>query len=213
MSGDELQQNSPKAFTHAKQPAADARAEEAPAPEDLVPNGDASDRNTRMIGLLPEQLLQPNEIIVLLIKPSLLYVVLAGLRFIFIVLTLLTAGIWMRNNGYSLPIDKQDMVMLAMGLISLRLAWHFMEWLSRVYVLTDRRIIRVKGVIHINVFEAPLKKVQHTETQFTLRERMFGLGTITFATAGTGMAEASWYMIANPLEAHRIVVKTLDRYR
>ena len=80
-------------------------------------------------------------------------------------------------------------------------------------MLTDRRIVRVKGVLRVNVFETQLQQIQHTNTTFSLRERLLGLGTIHFATAGTGGIEASWEMVSHPLEVHRIVVQTLDRYR
>jgi hypothetical protein len=68
-------------------------------------------------------------------------------------------------------------------------------------------------VIRVQVFEAPLKKIQHTQAVFSLRERFFGLGTIMFFTAGTGLAEAAWVMLARPLEVHKKVVAALHRYR
>jgi hypothetical protein len=68
-------------------------------------------------------------------------------------------------------------------------------------------------VVRVEVFEASLKDVQHTQASYTLRERLFGLGTIAFATAGTGLAEAYWLMISSPLQVHQTVVRTLQRYR
>ena len=99
------------------------------------------------------------------------------------------------------------------GVAAVRLFWQFLEWLSRVYVLTDRRVIRVKGVLRISVFEAPLRQIQHTAAQYSIRERIFGLGTIGFATAGTGVIEAAWEMVARPMEVHGAVVQALNRYR
>jgi len=98
-------------------------------------------------------------------------------------------------------------------LLLLRLFWQFLEWLSRVYVLTDRRVVAVAGVLRVRVFEAPLQQVQHTNLLLSLRERLFGLGTVAFATAGTAIAEAYWLMLADPLEVHRKIVQTLNRYR
>jgi uncharacterized membrane protein YdbT with pleckstrin-like domain len=94
-----------------------------------------------------------------------------------------------------------------------RLFWQFLEWLSRVYVLTDRRVIRVRGVWRVRVFEALLKNIQHTTVERSMRERLLGLGTIGFATSGTAFTEASWRMVARPLEVHQIVVQTIGRYR
>ena len=82
-----------------------------------------------------------------------------------------------------------------------------------MYVLTDRRVIRIKGVLRVQVFETPLKQIQHTNVFFSVRERLFGLGTLTFATAGTAVIEAMWVMVARPLEIHRKVIQTMQRYR
>ena len=162
--------------------------------------------------LVPAQLLQPGEIIVLLIKPSPWFIVLGALRALATVLVLLLAALWLRETG-TLGVARRDLILIAIGLIVVRLTWQFLEWISRVYVLTDRRVIRVKGVIRVQVFETALKHVQHTDTLFSLRERLFGLGTIAFSTAGTAAPEAYWVMVAEPLDVHRKVVEALNRYR
>lgn len=182
-------------------------AEAEPAPGEAPPL-----LRTRAGDMLPAELLQPGEIIVLLIKPSPWSIVLASLGSLAVIALVLAAGHWLYNLGY-LHINRRDLILLAVGAASIRLFWQFLEWLSRVYVLTDRRVVRVKGVLRVQVFEAPLSKIQHTSTHFSVRERMFSLGTIAFATAGTGAVEAAWEMIARPLEVHRTVVETLNRYR
>ena len=74
-------------------------------------------------------------------------------------------------------------------------------------------MIRIRGVIRVHVFECQLAQIQHTNLLFSLRERVFGLGTIGFATAGTAAAEVFWLMIARPLDVHQLLVQTLNRYR
>ncbi len=166
----------------------------------------------RAAALLPAQLLQGGEIIILLIKPSPWYIVLEPLRFL--VATLLAWLILLILVHRALvPITAVDVTLLAIGVAAVRLVWQFMEWLSRVYVLTDQRVIVVWGVLRVQVFESQLKKIQHTITLFTIRERLFGLGTIGFTTAGTGAVEAAWRMVANPLDVHQQVVRALNRYR
>lgn len=162
---------------------------------------------------LPEELLQGGEVIRLLLKPSPWYILLESMRFLIGVLLGFGVLLWLYNQEYFTALSRRDLTLLAVGVGTIRVFWQFLEWLGRVYVLTDRRIIRVKGVLSVQVFEAPLRQVQHTETTFSLRERFFGLGTIHFATAGTAGLEASWRMIAKPLEVHRIVVETINRYR
>ena len=78
--------------------------------------------------------------------------------------------------------------------------------------MTDRRIIRRLGVLRGAVFETQLKQIQHTSVFRSVRERIFGLGTIGFATAGSDVFEALWVMIDRPFKIHRIVVRTIQKY-
>lgn len=162
--------------------------------------------------MLPPELLHGGEIIVLLLKPSPWFIVLAPLQTLttIVIVTLAAAA-----AAPSLPLDiaRRDVVLLGAAALGVRLFWQLLEWLSRVYVLTDQRVIAVAGVLRIVVFQATHAKVQHTNLLFSLRERVFGLGTITFSTAGTGAAEAAWRMLARPLEVHQEVVRVINRYR
>lgn len=180
---------------------------------DTVGEDGAELGSRRVAMLLPAELLQGGETIVLLLKPSPWYILLESLRFIACVAGVVTAVLVLYRQGYTMPMGRSDVMLTGIGVGSCRLFWQFLEWLSRVYVLTDRRVIRVKGVVRVQVFETDLKNIQHTYTTFSLRERLFGLGTISFATAGTGGIEASWCMLVRPLETHQTVVRTLSRYR
>jgi len=178
------------------------------------PNGDATQlAQGRLMTFLPAELLQSGEAIVLLQKPSPWYIMLESLRFLGAVAAISLLALWISKQGYYIGVSRKELLLLTVAVEGARLFWQFLEWLSRVYVLTDRRVIRVKGVIRVQIFEAPLPRVQHTTTTFSLRERFFGLGSIHMATAGTGSTEASWVMLANPLEVHRILVQALNRYR
>ncbi len=166
----------------------------------------------RALAMLPTQLLHDGEVIILLLKPSPWFIVLDVLPWLGCLGLVLTGGLVLTAQGLW-SLGRTDLVLAALTLAGLRLFWQFLEWLSRVYVLTDRRILRVRGVVRVQVFECALSRIQHTQADFSLRERLFGLGTISFATAGTAVVEVSWRMLAKPLEVHQIVLRTLDRYR
>lgn len=168
---------------------------------------------SRLMTLLPAELFQGGEAIILLLKPSPWFILLGSLRSLAVLTSFFVLILWFDSRGYSLGVWPRELLLFLVGLVGVCLSWQFLEWLSRVYVLTDRRVIRVKGVVRVQVFEAPLGRLQHTNTTFSLRERLFGLGSIHLATAGTGATEASWVMLANPLEVHRILVSTMNRYR
>jgi len=186
-------------------PSSVSNAEPSPDTTDLT--------QTRVMTLLPAELLQGGEAIILLLKPGTWYILIESLHFLAVLAAISGLVLWLYNHGYSVGVEPRDMVLLIGGLGGARLFWQFLEWLSRVYVLTDRRVIRVKGVIRVQVFETQLQQIQHTDTTFSLRERLFGLGSIHFSTAGTATSEASWVMLAKPLEIHQVLIKTLNRYR
>ncbi|MEM1110162.1 MAG: PH domain-containing protein [Planctomycetota bacterium] len=166
----------------------------------------------RAATMIPAQLLQPGEIIVLLLKPHPLYIVLAPLKTLTIMALFTLLGVMLaRDNGaYDLA---QNIVIVGMLLIVARLFWQFLEWVSRVYVMTDQRVVTVAGVLRVRVIDTPLSNITHSELFFSLRERVFALGTLGFNTAGTAFTEAYWVMVAKPLDVHAKVVETLKRYR
>ena len=166
----------------------------------------------RAAAMLPSQLLQGGELIILLLKPSPWYIVLAPLRTLVVIAALTTAAVYL-NDIVPLGVPSRDLVLVGVALIGARLFWQFLEWLSRAYVLTDQRMIAVAGVLRISIVEARLTQIQHTRLEFGVRERLFNLGSIAFATAGTAFHEAWWDMIADPLDVHRVVVNTLRRYK
>lgn len=162
--------------------------------------------------LLPEGLIHDDEIVILLLRPSLLFVPLASLgSLMFIAILTLALAIVAIRIGW-IPWSEAQAYSLGVAAAAARLIWQSLEWWCRVYVLTDRRVIRRMGVLRVNVFETQLKNIQHTSVFLRLRERLFGLGSIGFATAGSDVFEAFWVMIRQPFAVSRAVVEAIQRY-
>ena len=169
---------------------------------------------TRADALLPADLLQGGETIILLLKPSLLYNLLAALEvvggLVGLSVILLIIEPWL-NAQMTLPIPPRQLAVILLTVAVLRVFWQFLQWISEIYVLTDQRVIRVRNFFRPEVFQTPLIRLQHTELIFSIRERLFGLGSIAFSTAGTGLAEAYWLMIRRPMAVHRKIVQAISR--
>ena len=60
--------------------------------------------------------------------------------------------------------------------------------------------------------KARLDRIQQTSVLQLVRERAFGLGTITYATAGTSTLDALWEAVADPFEVHGEVTRAIGRY-
>jgi len=162
----------------------------------------------RLEAALPAELIEDDEVVLLMLRPSLMFVPLAslGAAVVALVLALLAIRIswipWSETAAYALGV----------AVAAARLLWQCLDWSCRIYVLTDRRIIRRMGVLRVSVFEAPLRNIQHTSVFRLLRERLLGLGSIGFATAGSDVFDAFWVMVRQPFGVHRTVVEAIRRY-
>jgi len=170
----------------------------------------------RADAMLPAGVVPDDETILLLFRPSLLFIPLScvtSLAFIGLLTFLLAylAPHVARWQPFITWTDAQAFA-LGLGLALIKLGWQSLEWYCRVYVLTDRRVIRRMGVLRVALFQTPLRNIQHTSVFTRVRERVFGLGTIGFATAGSDVFEAFWEMIRDPFAVHKTVVEAVQRY-
>jgi hypothetical protein len=166
---------------------------------------------TEVAPSLTKDLVQDDEVIILLLRPSLLFVPLSALGGLAVIAVITFALAYMARLSWVGWSDTQAF-MLGVSLCALRLGWQILEWYSRVYILTDRRIITRSGVVRVIVFQTALRNIQHTSVFFRLRERLCGLGTIGFATAGSDTFESFWVMVRQPQIVHRTIVDALRRY-
>ena len=166
----------------------------------------------RADAMLPTDLLQGGEILILILKPSPWFIILGCLGHLVSLALATAAAMALAQFEFAWWLSKNDAALVGIMAVLLRLGGQFLEWLGRIYVLTDRRVIRRMGVLRIFTFETPLKNIQHTQLLLSLRERLFGLGTIGFATSGTDRPEAFWVMLARPAAVQRKIIQTINRY-
>ena len=166
----------------------------------------------RIEAMLPEGILQDDEVVLLLVRPSTLFVLLGSLGGLttIAVVTLIVAMLTIRFTW--IPLVEVQVYAAGVAAAAARLLWQTLDWIGRLYILTDRRVIRRVGVLHVNVFETSLRSIQHTSVFRILRERLFGLGTIGFATAGSDVFDAFWVMVRNPFVVHKTVLEAIERY-
>lgn len=136
-----------------------------------------------------------NETIRLSIKPGVLSVPLRALG-ASIVLAAAGAGAWFALPSVGWSGYREGALIGGGVLMAARWLWEIAVWASRRYVLTDRRIMSVSGVLRRQVREVPLNRVQNCVLDRTLGERLLGLGTIGVASAGGAWIEVAWVMVA-----------------
>ncbi len=79
-----------------------------------------------------------------------------------------------------------------------RLLWAFAVWWNIRAVLTDRRVCVSAGVFRRVVSTLELDRIEHMALSKLVVERVFGLGTLWIASAGTGGSEVVWPMLNAP---------------
>lgn len=78
--------------------------------------------------------------------------------------------------------------------------------LQTTYTITSRRLTIQRGLLSRDVREARLENVQNVNCQQTLLERILGVGTVDFDTAGGAEFDFSFYGVERP----RRIVRTVD---
>ena len=171
-------------------------------------------------------LVPPGERVVIDAKPSLWYILIRGLPdalpgIVVLVVVFLLRGLAVSatasiDRGLAALFDLWlgRVLVAAAVYVVLRLVWAALDWFCRRYVMTDARLVALRGVIRTVRFDLPLRRVQHLAVTRSLLERIFGVGTIAAASAGTDAHEIVWRSVARPdaaLASIRARVDTISR--
>jgi hypothetical protein len=160
---------------------------------------------TSVATLLTRHILRDGETVLLILKPSLWFILFGLLRFIAVALILvISVQLWF-------PRHLHLAVEAGMLLITTRTAWAILSWMGRMYLLTDLRVLRLSGVFTTEIFDCPLRKVARTRLVPTFRERLLGLGSIEFIPSDDQRPCSTWQTIRRPHEIHEQVQRAIAR--
>jgi len=160
---------------------------------------------------MAEELLSGGEIILLMVRPSLLFIVLgASTSLIAICLAVVALALLARYAGLGLG----DGQVFTLGAIALgaRLAWQILEWSGRLYVLTDRRVVTRAGVLRARVDEVMLGEVSGATTIASPPERFTGLATIVVRGLPDDAPRTAWIMVRQPQRVREQILRAVRRY-
>lgn len=162
-----------------------------------------------------ERFLADGELVILAIRPSYWFIVLkragwlATMAIIWSVLAIVESLGWWDFNLF--PLGMAFVVAAVAVLI-----WLCIDRLTRVYLLTDKRILRVSGILSRTSVEIPLHKVTTVVLHRTFTERLTRVGSILFTSAaaggGSGGGDLVWFIIDRPVSIVSTVRETLSRY-
>lgn len=162
--------------------------------------------------LAAERQLQDGEAIILAVKPSRWFVLLASWPVV--LLALMVAGAtWAAGEFYGAKEDPRLVVLVCSGVACTRVTIACFQWHARLYILTDRRVLRIRGILREDVYQCPLKDIRDLRLVVTLPERPLGVGTLLFQRDKPDNNEGDWFHLARPAEVERAVREALSRTR
>jgi hypothetical protein len=89
--------------------------------------------------------------------------------------------------------------------------WAILQWMGRLYILTDLRVLRISGVFSVEIFDCPLRKVVRARIVSVSRERFVGVGSIEIIPSDETMPTAIWQTIAKPAEVYERLQAAINR--
>jgi hypothetical protein len=99
----------------------------------------------------------------------------------------------------------------AIFLVAGRVMWATLQWMGRMYVLTDMRVIRLAGVFKLEIFDCALRKIARTQITTSPKERLCGTGSIEIIPADETCPAGVWQTIRRPREVHELIVATINK--
>ncbi len=121
-------------------------------------------------------LLREDETVLLMIRPSAWFIVSTSMRAL-PAAAAAGAALMIATIDPSIPWDFRGALLASAAIILARAAWQTVDWLVRLYVLTDRRIVVRRGVIP-EVFECLLGEVVGVGQPRRWVERIGGTGSL-----------------------------------
>ncbi|WP_129671959.1 PH domain-containing protein [Candidatus Chloroploca sp. Khr17] len=93
-----------------------------------------------------------------------------------------------------------SLVVLVSGFID------YLRWTTEQYVVTDRRVIQVQGVLNKRVTDSSLEKINDVELRQSIFGRMMNFGTVAILTASGSEGLSVMDRIADPLAFKRAMM-------
>ncbi len=161
-----------------------------------------------MSAVMAGHVLRDGELVLLLLRPSKWFILLTSLRFLTIVAILVLLAVIFDDK---LRGPQRQYFEAGILLAGGRLTWAVLQWMGRLYILTDMRIIRLSGVFNVEVFDCALRKVARTLLEVSFQERICRIGTIAIIPQDEEVPIAHWQMVAHPRQVYEQINATIAR--
>ena len=163
--------------------------------------------SSSLASLLAGRVLRDGEVVKLILKPSLWFIVYQSFLFVAIVV-----GCWFAYVNLGSPKPQSYRTTygnIAVVFITGRLMLATLQWMGRYYLLTDQRVLRIAGVFNVDVKDCPLRKISLVQVGANAFERLARIGDIEIISKQTEASESSsaptevgliWQTVPKPME-------------
>jgi hypothetical protein len=153
-----------------------------------------------------QHLLSDGEVVLRTIKPSAWFVLLTSVKAL-AVLALIGASGHYLGRVLSMGRGSQALEVFCCIFAGGRLIAACCQWSGTLYVLTNRRVLRIRGGIRVAIVGCALTEIRHTTLLATgLIERLVRVGTLFFQTDSGNLSGGEWLHVSRPRE----VLKAID---
>lgn len=123
-------------------------------------------------------------------------------------LFILAAALFLMFRTESQPVG---VVALFVALVPLaEIGRIFADWLNERYIITNRRVMEVRGIINKHVRDSALEKVNDVELDQSVIGRLLGYGTVQIIT-GSDIGMNMFRRISNPVRFKREMLNAKER--
>jgi hypothetical protein len=157
----------------------------------------------------PDAVLHGDELIELSIKPSHWYILFASSRVCVVMLACAIAVAVMGQRGWNF--GHWFAIEAAFAIAALRVALAATQWASRLYVLTNRRVLVFQGMWQVEVRECPLARISACELHVRRYEQPFFLGSLSMTPCSDLLPALVWWHIKRPQEIHERLLRAIRR--
>ena len=156
--------------------------------------------------LLTGHVLRDGEVVQMILKPSVWFIPLTSLVFAAaMAMCAMAAKLWLPPHAAWYYVEA------AIFLIAGRLMWATIQWVNRLYILTDQRVVRLSGAFNVEIFDCPLRRISQTRVIINFRERILRLGSIEIQPADDRKSPGLWQTISHPREVEQIIREAMRK--
>lgn len=156
--------------------------------------------------LLSGHVLRDGETVILIQKPSLWFILTVSWRVVVLAIAaVLAARFWLPQPSSYRTIEVMLLV------LAMRLMVATLQWMGRLYILTDHRVIRLAGVLQPGIFDCSLRRVAEVRHVSRWSERLFRLGSIDVVAAEPPNAIGDWRAVRHPRRVLAKIRRMVDQ--